>query len=296
MAKLIPVKFKGITYPNGIKAEIVEESAPLWIPHFKRFAQRYSLHTDPSGRPQQYFPLLDQFPTLRMAYVEGISQLWFNRQWAEEFADFIVKIVNGNRPPLMIEIHPPYKDYCTSIEQFFETYRVFEGRISSSYFGTEILIENRYGTPYKRSPFLISSYADVVNLCNHLEKTELGLALVLDLPQLLDQIGMPSVTIALLKDMFNSLSLCRKKIKGIHLWGHRMVVNGHFRGVHREDLDGLFQGNKMLKAVFLRELFELLNDDTARYFVPEVGGNSKEENDKKVKAIVDDLISAGFVF
>jgi len=296
MAKLIPIRYKGISYPDGIDSEIDEESAPLWIPHLKRFTQKYSLHTDPSGRPQQYYPLLDEFQTLRTANVEGIPQLWFNKQWAEEFADFIAKVVDKNRPPLMVEIHPPYKDYCASVEQFLETYRVFEDRISSFYPGTEILIENRYGTQYKRSPFLISSYGDVVDLVNQLERTELGLGLVLDLPQLLDQIGMSRLTIAQLRDIFSSLFPCRRKIRSIHLWGHRMVVDGHFRGVHREDLNGLFQGDKLMKTAFLKELYELLNDDTARYFVSEVGGNRKEENDKRVKSIVDDLISAGFVF
>ncbi len=68
MGKLIPIQYQKIKYPVGIGSEIVEESAPLWIPHLKRFADKYSLHTDLSGRLQKNFPLADEFQTIHMAF------------------------------------------------------------------------------------------------------------------------------------------------------------------------------------------------------------------------------------
>jgi len=225
-----------------------------------------------------------------MAYADGVAQLWFNEQWTEEFANFIKTVVSGNSPPLLIEIHPPYKDYCASMEQFFEYYRAFAARISSFYPGTKILIENRFGTGYKRSHFLISSCQDIVDLGRHLNKTGSGLGIVIDLPQLLDQTGIPRLTIVQLKEIFTALRPCTRIIKGIHLWGPRSSGNSSMRGVHDGDLDSLFGGNKAMKQGFLEGLYELLNDDVARYFVPEVS------NDDQVASIVNDLISVGFKF
>ena len=305
MVKLIPVQYDKITYPNGVHCEIKEESAPLSIPHLKRFAPKYSLHTDPSAsrRVPIDSEFLKEFPTLRKRCVEGIPQLWFNKQWAEEFADFIKKVVDKNRPPAIIEIHPPYKDYCNSMQHFLENYRVFEERILSFYPKTEILVENRYGTKYTRSPFLISSYRDVVDFVSQLEKTtpKLKLGLVLDFPQLLAESRMlrpkNDKTKEMLPEMFTSLKSCKSRIRSVHLWGPRKIKDdGNFMGVHKEDLNGLFQWHEGMKKVFLEELNELLRDIPSCYFVPEVGARTKEETDTKVNAIVNDLVSSGFVF
>jgi hypothetical protein len=300
MAILIPIKYRGTRYQSGINSEMREESAPFGIPRLKKFPSKYSLHTDLSRRPQKDFTFLDEFQTIKMSYAERIPQLWFNERWAEEFSLFIKRVVDQNSPPLIIEIHPPYRDYCPTIERFLESYRVFEERISSFYPGTEILIENRYGSRYKGGAFLISSSGDISDLINHLQGTELRLGVVIDFPQLFSQMGMGNMTDeeleTTLKDIFVSLKGGRRRIKGIHLWGPKRIVRGNFKGVHQEDLNGLFQKKESMKRVFLKGFYELLNDDVPRYFIPEVGSNGVEENSKKVKSIVDDLLSVGFVF
>jgi hypothetical protein len=305
MIRLIPVRYDTITYPDGVHSEIKEESAPLSIPHLKRFAPKYSLHTDPSAsrKVPKDSEFLQEFPTLYNSCVEGIPQLWFNKQWANKFADFIKKVVGRNSPPAIIEVHPPYKDYCDSMQRFLENYRVFEERIFSSYPETEILIENRFGTRYKRGLFLISSYRDVVDFVSQLEKTtpRLKLGLVLDFPQLLAQSGMLKPKNdnikEMLTEMFNSLKFCKSRIRSIHLWGPKKIdASGHFEGVHKEDLNGLFQYHKGMKKVFLENVYELLRDVAPCYFVPEVGAEKKAETDAKVNAIVKDLLSSGFVF
>jgi hypothetical protein len=299
MIRLIPVRYDSITYPDGVHSEIQEESAPLSIPHLKRFAPKYSLHTDPSASrkvpPDSEF--LEDFPTLRKSCVNRIPQLWFNKQWANEFAGFIKKAVDKNSPPAIIEVHPPYKDYCDSMQQFLENYRVFEERIFSSYPETEILIENRYGTKYKGGLFLISSYRDVVDFVSQLEKTtpRLKLGLVLDFPQLLAQSGMLKPKNdnikEMLTEMFNSLKFCKSRIRSIHLWGPETIyANGHFDGVHKADLHGLFKYHEGMKEFFLENVYELLRDIDPCYLVPETKGETN------VKSIVNDLVSVGFVF
>ena len=81
----------------------------------------------------------------------------------------------------------------------------------------------------------------------------------------------------------------RDLIRGIHLWGKKSNINGRFTS-HVGNLDTYFQ-NKELKEVFLKEIFNLLNDGKSRYFVPEV--NSSEEN---LQSIVKDMIDVGYKF
>ncbi len=120
--------------------------------------------------------------------------------------------------------------------------------------------------------FLISSYGDVVALGKELERTHSGLGLAIDFPQLLAQI-MSGSTIdhpeSQLNDLLKALKVCRNKIRAIHLWRPEKIVGGRFIGVHKEDSDGLFPGDKPTKQVFLKLLFELLNDGVERYFLPQ---------------------------
>jgi hypothetical protein len=49
-------------------------------------------------------------------------------------------------PPLVIEIHPSFDEYCPSIEHFLDVYEAFEKRILEAYPSTSVFIENRAGT------------------------------------------------------------------------------------------------------------------------------------------------------
>lgn len=208
-----------------------------------------------------------------------------------EFVEFIQAIVGQNAPPRIIEIHPPFNDYCESIPEFCETYGLFEAGILSLYPDTELLIENRFGTRYRTGKFLISSYDDVARLASYLDKTDLRLKIVLDLPQIISRMGdVRELSINRLEEMFAGLRQCRGRIGSIHLWGKRRTDTGRM-AVRVGNLDTYFQGNDRMKQAFLEGLFNLFDDGIPRYFVPEVNSGNSD-----VASIVEDLLSAGFTF
>ena len=290
MALLIPIKYNHRNYPDGIQASIREMPGHLDVVSIGK-VNNYSLHTEYSARDRKLdSSLMQRFHAIRMANIDGVPQLWRDSLWAEEFAQFIQAIVGENEPPLLIEIHPPFRDYCPSLEEFCSVYRIFEERISSIYPKTEILIENRFGTTYRNGKFLVSSYQDVVNLVSHVEGHGLRLQIVLDVPQLISQMGDVSrISSNHLEVMFATLKPCRSKIRSIHLWGKRRNDKGRLC-VHTGNLDTYFDGYPGMKVNFLAGLYDLLNDGLPRYFVPEVSGN------QDVAAIVKDLLSVGFKF
>lgn len=291
MAFLIPIKYNRRSYPDGIQAIIREIPGHLDVISIERTCS-YSLHTEYSaGSRKLDSVLLQRYKALRTSNIHGVPQLWHDSLWAEEFSEFIQAIVGDNVPPLVIEIHPPFNDYCPSLDEFCSIYRIFEERILSVYTQTEILIENRFGTRYKNGNFLVSSYQDVISLVSRLERLGLRLKIVLDVPQLLSQMGDTSrLTRDKLEAMFVALQACRSKIKSVHLWGKRRNDAGRLCA-HVGNLDTYFEGNIEMKEHFLRSLHELLHDGLPRYFVPEVNSSALD-----VAAIVKDLQSAGFVF
>jgi hypothetical protein len=290
LALLIPVKYHYRKYPDSIESNIREVPGHLDVISLGQVTN-YILHTEYSTKRKLDSIVLQQFNTLRTANISGIPQLWFNRLWAREFAGFLEAIVGENCPPLVIEIHPPYKDYCPSIEQFCEIYGEFESYVSTVYPETEILIENRFGSFYRNGKFLISSYHDIEDLASRLNKAGVRLGIVLDLPQMISQIGGVScLSIDRLNTIFATLQSCRDKIRSIHLWGKRRLSNGRL-GVHIGNLNDYFEENKEMKMPFLESLYDLINDGLSRYFVPEVNSG-----DKDVASIVNDLLSVGFIF
>ena len=290
MGLLIPIRYNHRSYPDGIQPSIREVPGHLDVVSIGK-VNNYSLHTEYSARDRKLnSPLLQRLQTIRMANIDGLPQLWRNSHWAEEFVEFIQAIVGENEPPLLIEIHPPFRDYCPSLEEFCSVYRVFEERISAIYPKTEILIENRFGTTYKKGKFLISSYQDVVYLVSQLHASGLRLQIVLDVPQLISQMGDVSrISSSQLEAMFAALKPCRTGIRSIHLWGKRRNDKGRWCA-HAGNLDTYFEGNHGMKENFLAGLYDLLNDGQARYFVPEVNSN------QDVASIVGDLLSVGFKF
>lgn len=157
--------------------------------------------------------------------------------------------------------------------------------MASSYLATTILIENRFGTGDKTGKFLVSSYSDLIELARHLDRAKLKLGIVLDLPQLISQLGdMPKLDKILLHNMFSALSPIRHRIKALHLWGKRRGPNGRF-AVPVGNLNTYFEGKEALKEIFLEGLLQLFNDDIPRYFVPEVNSGNQD-----VESIINRVI------
>ena len=162
--KFIFVEYNGVTYPDGFTTNIKEIAAHLDKNNIE-FAEKYSLHTEYSyGKRKFDTALISNFTELKSAQKDGVPQLWKTGKWAEQFAEFIFVLTEGKNTPSVIEIHPPFNDYC-SIDSFLERYSVFEKKIHEVYPETVIVIENRAGTIYKGGRFIAGKAKEIAELC-----------------------------------------------------------------------------------------------------------------------------------
>jgi len=293
MMRLVPVGYHQKTYPAPISAELYEMASHMDKASLGSIAGRYSLHTEYSYASRGFdTELIRLFPALCEAQRNGIPQLWKNEVWAEQFARFIVRLVGSNPAPTVIEIHPPFADYCPDTEAFVKRYRVFEEIISNEYPGTGILIENRAGSLYRGAKFLVSKERSIKGLCDSLANSGLRLKMVLDYPQLFtaENYRLEVFPISKFIQVQTSINTYRDMIGGIHLWGKTKSASGRWVS-HVGTLDKLFCDRSDIKTEFLAALVSGLDDDVQRFFVPEV--NSGEED---LHAIVRDLLTAGASF
>ena len=123
--------------------------------------------------------LINKYPKLKSSQKDNIPQLWKDKEWAQEFANYIIDLIGNNQPPEIIEVHPPFNDYCLDFDNFFDTYIEFERIILQKYPNVKIFIENRCGTFYKGGKFLISNCKSIIKFLNLLT------SLVLLLPSLI---------------------------------------------------------------------------------------------------------------
>lgn len=65
---------------------------------------------------------------------------------ALEFAEFVLHGFEGKEPPTIIEVHPLFRSSVSGVEDFLNTYEVFEAAILAKYADRQIVIENRAGT------------------------------------------------------------------------------------------------------------------------------------------------------
>ena len=183
MVKLIPIKYHCLNYPAGIEPTIQEVSGTFGQEKLKAWDKSFSLHTEFSYgfRDFRKGPV-HRYPCLSESQKNGIPQLWRSKQWAEEFASYVVDFCNG-RIPSIIEIHPPFAEY-SSLKCFLDVYSVFEERIKAVYKEVRILVENRYGTQYTPRRFVFSRIDSFFELSDLLDKSGLGLKMAFDIPQL----------------------------------------------------------------------------------------------------------------
>jgi hypothetical protein len=291
MSIFIPIDYDGRRYPESISPKIKEVSANFDVPYIRPLKE-YSLHTEYSyGRRKFDTNLISSFNTIKESHKDFVPMLWANKKWAEEFSDFLIKLVGNTKPPRIIEIHPPFNDYCTSLENFIEIYKVFEDRISETYPETEILIENRYGTIYRGGKFLVSNVSDLEKLCDLISKNGLKLRVVLDFIQIFSRynLGPGKFNTDKISSIMKSIYPIREMIRGVHLWGKKDYGSGKYLS-HMGDLNTYFVQND-LKDAFLDGLYTLLDDGKPRYFVPEVNSS-----DQDLRSIIEDLNEKGFKF
>lgn len=276
MNKFILVEYNGVPYPEGYEAKIKEVAA-----HFDKTnieeADCYSLHTEYSyGKRKLDSKLLESFPELRNSHKDNIPQLWKSKEWALEFAEFIIVLTKNKAAPTVIEVHPPFNDYCT-LDEFIERYICFEKRIHEVYPETIIVLENRAGAVYKGGKFIVSKAKEIVALCEAISANKVYLGVVLDFPQLLTAEGID--TLKFNEDKYFSAidMLCeyRGLIKGIHIWGKKKSQTGRWVA-HSGNLDTYFGCNQDVKAKFIEGIMKVCSDDIPRFLVPEVNSGAED--------------------
>lgn len=121
---------------------------------------------------------------IKQAHQDHLPKLWFDKAWSSEFAEFVKRLIGDNKAPKIVEIHPPFNDYCGSIVEFLDLYAWFEEELGGTFPDTKIFIENRCGSMYRGGRFLVSGLESIAALCESIGKQGLKLRLVLDFPQL----------------------------------------------------------------------------------------------------------------
>ncbi len=227
---------------------------------------RYSLHTEYSYGPRKFEnKIFDSLTVLKESSKFGIPQLWFSEKWSIEFLKFIQNLINGHQAPEIIEIHPPFIDYCPDIFTFLKTYSTFETELSKLLPDTHIFLENRRGSQ-SRLKFLVENSKDITDLLSSIVDSDLKLQIALDIPTLLSTIkvlDMEHISLA-----FEPLRKYISHIGSIHIWGREKIP-------HMGSLDSLFKGDRDKKDEFLNYLASYFDDGKARYLVPEVNGTKQ---------------------
>lgn len=289
---LIPITYHSKKYPIGIISNI-DEIAGNFDKSSISPIRKYSLHTEYSHMKRKLSNnLIDKYPRLKNSQKDNIPQLWKDKEWAQEFANYIIELVGNNQPPEIIEVHPPFNDYCFDFDDFFDIYVEFEKIILQKYPNIKIFIENRCGTFYKGGKFLISNCKSIINFLSELSSRNLRLKLVLDYPQVFsaEAIKMDDIKLNKIIDFNKNINKYIEYIGGFHLWGKRKSIKGRW-APHTGDLNTFFSNNELLKSEFILSINKTFNDDKPRYFVPEV--NSGEED---LHSIIYDLLKFNVVF
>lgn len=273
--KFTYVQYGGHPYPDGIIPDLVEVAG-----HFDKEAipdiPNYSLHTEYSyGKRKFDTDLMSGFLHLPADNKDGVPQLWKSAAWAEEFARFILTLAAEQHAPSVIEVHPPFDDYC-DVQAFVERYKVFEEMIHSAWPGVPIVIENRAGSVYRGGKFVLRKAVDIVRLSHLIISENVDLGIVLDFPQLLtgENIRPDRFDKDKYKNIINLIYPYREYIKGIHIWGKKKSVNGRWVA-HNGNLDDLFPV-KEEKELFLKGIKAICNDGRTRFLVPEVNSGAED--------------------
>lgn len=280
----ILVEYNNLSYPDGYTAQIQEVAA-----HFDKESispkGSYSLHTEYSfGKRKFDSALIGKYPALVAAHKDEVPQLWKSLEWANEFADFIIVLTEGHQPPTILEIHPPFNDYCT-LEEFAIYFQAFEEKIHNVYPNATIVIENRAGKRYRGGNFLVGKAKEISALCNVIREKKLNLGIVLDFPQLLtaESINPYKFKADKYEAAIATLAPHRDLIRGIHIWGKRKNDSGR-QLAHQGNFDTYFDGNNTVKEFFLSGIRQICNDGVPRFLVPEVNSNTED-----LKSIIQDL-------
>jgi hypothetical protein len=310
-----------MNYSSKIEAKVHEVSGNFDKEKLSINDFSYSLHTDSASKPQTFSSdIFHDLEHIKKVQKDGIPQLWYDENWANDFFTFIDWIIGNNSHPEVLEIHPPFNNYpifescklsarefdhCKAFKIFLDIFDVFYNQFKEKYKETTVLIENRGSNWSGR--FLLSKPSEVLKFARILKNANSGLKIALDYPQLFSALYI-STNIKKKKDLIkkgimiddeilekiisfnNEIKEYKEVIGGIHMWGKCKDENGNWAS-HAGNFYTFFSNNKILKKKFLSSVFSTFNDGIARYFVPEV--NSGEQD---LHSIVTDMEKADFIF
>jgi len=281
------VKYHKQEYPSDIPLRTEEVAAHFDISKINSLLN-CSLHTEYSyGKRKFNSSLISSFPALIAAQKDGVPQLWKSERWAEEFAQFVISLVEDKSKLSVIEVHPPFKDY-TDINGFIRSYTIFEKTIHKTFPNTEIFIENRYGSIYHGGRFLISKLDDIFDLCEYIANNILHLKIALDIPQIFSAHN-ANKRVEYIK-LMTDIKKLRDYIGGVHLWGKRRSETGR-KVAHCGDLTSYFEDDMETKKQFLESFSECFNDGIARKLVLEVNSRNAD-----IYSIINDLMGVDINF
>ena len=169
MPTLIPIIYNKKGYPKNIKSSIYEVAGHFDV---KKLIIKgdYSLHTEYSYGARKYnSDIIRPYLSLRETNRRGVPQLWFLKQWSEEFAEFIIELTSNCDAPSIIEIHPHFSDY-SNLETFIENYTLFNSLIKQLFSDTRFFIENRCGSVYHGGSFIISKINHLLELSSEIDR------------------------------------------------------------------------------------------------------------------------------
>ena len=270
------VEYNGVPYPEGYTTDIREVAGHL-DKNSIEVTGSYSLHTEYGyGKRKLDSVFVNKFQELVSANKDGVPQLWRSIEWASEFADFIIELTRDQIPPTIVEVHPPFNDYCTMVD-FATRFEVFEKKLHTIYPNTQILIENRAGTVYRGGKFLVGKAKEIVALCEAIEAHNLNLGIVLDFPQLLTAESIDPIKFKEAKYLaaVRAIDPWKSHIKGIHIWGKKKSATGRWVA-HAGSLNTYFGGSDDVKKLFLSGIRQICNDGAVRFLVPEVNTGSED--------------------
>ena len=284
--KFIFIEYNGVPYPNGFNSAIKEIAAHLDKNEIEP-AEKYSLHTEYSyGKRKFDTVLISNFDELQSAQKDGVPQLWKSNKWAEQFAEFIITLTTGKNTPTVIEIHPPFNDYC-DIDLFLERYKIFEEKIQSAFPKATIVIENRSGAIYRGGRFIVGKAKEIAELCQKIKDNNVNLGVVLDFPQLLTAENIDTLKFNEVKyfTAIDTIAEHHEIIRGIHIWGKKKSESGRWVA-HAGNLDTYFDSNLDYKSKFIQGIARVCNDDLQRFLVPEVNTGADD-----LACIVNDVFN-----
>ena len=277
------VRYNGVRYDNYPSS--ISEIAGHLDKECIEDAANYSLHTEYSyGKRKFDSILISYFPALCSANKDGVPQLWYSNEWAKEFAEFIIELTKNHESPTVIEIHPPFNDYC-DMESFFIRYSIFEQLIHKTYPNAEIVIENRSGSVYRGGKFILGKAKDIASFCDRILTENILLGLVLDFPQLLTAENINTIKFDSDKysKIIETIAPYRNLIKGIHIWGKKKSNSARWVA-HCGDLNTYFDNDTESKQEFIHGIKTICNDSTIRYLVPEVNSGVND-----ILSVLNDL-------